>query len=190
MTGVNYFLTEIIAKRFGVLRELVPAARRIYALINPGTVIAHTMKREATEAASVLGVPIEFAFARNSDEIDDSFATMARNKADALFVAPDTFLANRSMQIITLASRYGLPAIYPVREEVELGGLVSYGPSRSEAYAQLGTYAARILKGAKPADLPVVQTTKFELVINLTTAKVLGLKVPASLLARADEVIE
>ena len=190
LTGVNYFLTEVIAKRFAILHELLPAAAHISVLMNPNTVVANSTKQEVIRAASKLGVPIDFVLASDTNEIEAAFAMIARSEADAVFVAPDTFLANRSVQIVTPAARYAIPAIYTVREYVEVGGLLSYGTSRSEVYSQLGTYAALILKGANPADLPVVQTTKFELVINLPTARALGINIPPNLLARADEVIE
>jgi putative tryptophan/tyrosine transport system substrate-binding protein len=190
LTGVNYFLTEVIAKRFGIFREILPDAGHISVLMNPGTAIADSIKQEVTKAASALLMSIDFVVARDSDEIDAAFSTIARNMADAVFVAPDTFLANRSVQIVTLAARHAIPTAYSNREAVEVGGLMSYGPSRSEVYSQLGTYAANILRGANPADLPVVQTTKFELVINLPTAKAIGLTIPASVIATADEVIE
>jgi putative ABC transport system substrate-binding protein len=141
-------------------------------------------------AASTINVQLEIARARDSDEIDAALVTLVRNKADALMVAPDTFFANRRVQIVTLAARHVIPAIYTVRAYVENGGLMSYGTSLNDAYRQLAIYTSRILKGEKPADLPVVQLSKFDLIINVRTAKALGLEIPATLLARADEVIE
>jgi putative ABC transport system substrate-binding protein len=191
-TGVNFFLAEIMAKRLGLLRELLPAATRFGAMINPNlqTVTAEAATQELTAAGSALGVQIDVVRATDSREIEAAFATLKDRGAEALFVAPDTFFSNRRIQIATLAASHALPAIYPVREFVEAGGLMSYGTSLTEVYRQLAIYAGRILKGAKPADLPVVQSTKFELVINLPTARSLRLDIPATLLARADDVIE
>jgi putative ABC transport system substrate-binding protein len=180
----------LVAKRLGLLRELLPAAARISALVNPNAVNTADIIKDFEAAAAILGIQFEIAHARDSREIEVAFATLARNKADALMVAPDTFFAGRDVQIVTLAMRHAIPAVYTVRAYVEHGGLMSYGPSVSEAYRQLGVYVARILKGEKPADLPVVQVNKLDLVINMPTARALGLEVPPSLLARADEVIE
>jgi putative ABC transport system substrate-binding protein len=191
-TGVNYFLGEIMAKRLGVLRELLPAATRFGAMINPNltTFTAEAATQELTAAGSALGIEIDIVRARDSREIEAAFDTLADKRVEALFVGPDTFFSNRRVQIVTLAARHGIPAIYPVREFVEAGGLMSYGTDLTEVYRQLAIYAGRILKGAKPADLPVVQSTKFELVINRPTARALRLDIPAALLARADQVIE
>ena len=189
-TGVNSFMSELVAKRLGLLRELLPAAARIGALVNPNAAITADFIKEFEAAAVILGVQVEIAHAGDSREIEVAFATLARNKADALMVAPDTFFASRNVQIVTLATRHALPAVYTVRAYVEHGGLMSYGSSVPEAYRQLAVYAARILKGEKPADLPVVQVNKLDLVINMPTARALGLEVPPMLLARADEVIE
>jgi putative tryptophan/tyrosine transport system substrate-binding protein len=191
-TGVNYFLAEIMSKRLSLLREPLPAATRFGALINPNlqTFTAEAATQELTAAGSSLGVQIDVVHASDSREIESAFYTLKDKGAEALFVGPDTFLSNRRLQIATLAATHALPAIYPVREFVEAGGLMSYGTSLTEVYRQLAIYAGRILKGAKPADLPVVQSTKFELVINLPTAHALRLDIPATLLARADEVIE
>jgi putative tryptophan/tyrosine transport system substrate-binding protein len=188
--GVNYFLTELVAKRLQLLRELFPAVTRFGVLINPSAVATESVKRATITAVSTMGVQAEFVEARDSHEIDSAFVALATNKTPALLVAPDTFFANRNVQIVTLAARHGIPAIYTVREYVEAGGLISYGPNLAEPYRQLGIYAARILRGAKPTELPVVQSTKIELVINQATARALGLELPAMLLARADEVIE
>jgi putative ABC transport system substrate-binding protein len=187
-TGVNYFLSELVAKRLELLRELVPTARRVGVLANPTA--ASTSMTEVMTAASRVGFELQFVEARDPNQIDAAFATLAANNIPALVVLPDTFFVGRRAQIVALAARHGMPAIYTVREYVEEGGLISYGPSLIEPYHQLGVYTARILKGAKPADLPVVQSTKFEMAINLKTAKALGLEVPPMLLARADEVIE
>jgi putative tryptophan/tyrosine transport system substrate-binding protein len=187
-TGVNYFLTELVAKRLELLRELVPTARRVGVLVNPNS--ASTAPREAMTAASSIGLHSELVQARDAREIEAAFATFVHNSADGLLVLPDTFFADQRVQIATLAARHAIPAIYTVREYVEAGGLISYGPDLREPFRQLGLYTARILKGAKPADLPVVQVTKIELVINLKAANSLGLQVPQTLLATADEVIE
>jgi putative ABC transport system substrate-binding protein len=190
-TGVNYFLTELVAKRMELLHEIIPAAARFGLLINPNSASAESFTREATAAASTIGVHADLVQARDAREIEVAFTTFVHNKTDALLVLPDTFFATSGrVQIVTLAAHNAIPAIYTVREYVQSGGLMSYGPSLTEAYRQLGLYAARILKGAKPADLPVVQSTKIELVINLATARALHLEIPPKLLAIADEVIE
>ena len=189
-TGVNFFLNEIVAKRLDLLRELVPAASRYGAMLNPNQAVAEDVAQELRAAGSLLGLQIDLVRARNSHEIEAAFATLKDNGAEALFVAPDTVFVNRRVQITTLAATHAIPAIYTVREYVEVGGLMSYGTDLTEVYRQLAIYAGRILKGAKPADLPVVQSTKFELLINLPTARALRLEVPPTLLARADEVIE
>jgi ABC-type uncharacterized transport system substrate-binding protein len=189
-TGVNSFMSELVAKRLGLLRELLPAAGHFGALVNPSAKTTEAFIKEFTAAAATLRVQLEIAHARDSREIETGFATLARNKADALMVAPDTYFASRNVQIVTLATRHAIPAIYTVRAYVEHGGLMSYGPSVPDTYRQLGIYAGRILKGDKPADLPVVQSTKLDLIINMPTARAIGLEVPPTLLARADEVIE
>jgi putative tryptophan/tyrosine transport system substrate-binding protein len=190
-TGVNYFITELTAKRLGVLHELLPVAVRLGALVNPNATIAEGFTKDVRAAASTINIQMEIAYARDSREIEAAFATFARNKIDGLMVAPDTLFATKGRaQIVALATRYAIPAIYTVREYVEDGGLISYGPSVPDAYRQVAVYAGRIIKGAKPADLPVVQSTKIELVINLKTAKAIGIDIPDKLLALADEVIE
>jgi putative tryptophan/tyrosine transport system substrate-binding protein len=189
-TGVNSFMSELVAKRLGLLRELLPAAARVGALVNPDAATTADFIKDFEAAAAILGVQFEIAHARDSRGIEAAFATLAGNKTDALMVAPDTFFASRNVQIVTLATRHAIPAVYTVRAYVEHGGLMSYGPSVQEAYRQLAVYAARILKGEKPADLPVVQVAKFELVINLKTAKALGVKISDNLLSLADEMIE
>jgi putative tryptophan/tyrosine transport system substrate-binding protein len=190
VTGVNYLISELGAKRLGLLRELLPAAVRFAALVNPNATIAEGFTKDLTAAASTLGIRVEIVHARDDRELEDAFATLARDKIDALMVAPDTFFASRRVQIVTLATRHAIPAIYAVRLYVENGGLVSYGPSIRDTYRRLGVYAGRILKGDKPVDLPVVQSTKLDLVINMPTARALGVTVPPTLLAIADEVIE
>ena len=189
-TGVNSFAAELGAKQLGLLRELLPTAARIGLLINPTNPIVEGVTKDVTAASSATEVQIDVIRASDSREIEAAFATLVRNRADALVVGVDSFFTNRRLQVATLATRHAIPAVYIGREFVEVGGLITYGTSLTEVYRQLGAYAGRILKGAKPADLPVVQSTKFELVINLITAKALGLDVPPSLLARADEVIE
>jgi len=189
-TGVNNFMSELVAKRLGLLRDLLPAAALFSALVNPNEATAEAFTKDFLAAAATLNVQVEIAHARDSHEIEAAFATLARNKTGALMVAPDTLFASRNVQIVTLATRHAIPAIYTVRAYVEHGGLMSYGPSVPDTYRQLAVYAGRILKGDKPADLPVVQSTKLDLVINLPTARALGLDVPPTLLARADEVIE
>jgi putative tryptophan/tyrosine transport system substrate-binding protein len=188
-TGVNFFQAELGAKQLGLLRELVPTATRIGLLVNPTNANVEGVTKDVT-AASTSGLQIDVVRASDTREIESAFATLVRNKADALVVAPDPFFYSRQVQLATLAARHALPAIYNVREYPQIGGLMSYGTSLTEVYRQLGDYTGRILKGAKPADLPVVQSIKFEFVINLPTARALGLEIPPSLLARADEVIE
>lgn len=191
LTGINYFTTEVVAKRLGMLCELVPKARRIAVLINPADATnAETTIRDVGSAARTLGLQIETYRASTAEEIDAVFAALARARPDALFVGPGAFFNTQRVQLATLAARNALPATYAVRGYAEAGGLMSYGTSIPDAFRQVGRYAGRILKGEKPADLPVVQSTKFEFVINMRTAKALGLSVPPSLLATADEVIE
>jgi len=187
-TGVNFFSDELVAKRLELLRELVPAATRVAVLLNPTT--AGTMLRDVETAAGTMGLQIKVINASTSRDIDTAFATFGRERPDALFVTGGPFLLSRRMQLALLAARYAIPTSYGSREYAEMGGLMTYGASLTDAHRQAGVYVGRILKGAKPADLPVMQSTKFELVINLTAARALGLDVLPSLLARADEVIE
>jgi putative ABC transport system substrate-binding protein len=192
-TGINFFVSEVAAKRLGLLHELVPKALRIAVLVNPANAsTAEATLREIPEAARTLGLEIHVLNASTSREIEAAFATLVsgRANADALLVAPDAFLFSRRVQFATLAARHAIPAAYPQREVVEIGGLMSYGTDILDMYRQVGVYSGQILKGAKPADLPVVQSTKFEFVINLQTARALGIDVPPTLLARADVVIE
>jgi putative ABC transport system substrate-binding protein len=191
MTGINFFVYELAAKRLALLRELVPAATRLTVLVNPANA-AHTEAtlKDVEMAARAIGLQIEIVNASTSREIDGAFAGLARERTDALFVLPDPFFIMRRVQIVQLAARHAIPATYPVRDFAELGGLMSYGTNTVDAWRQAGVYTGRILKGAKPADLPVVQSSKFELVINAQTARMLGITVPPSLLAIADEVIE
>jgi putative ABC transport system substrate-binding protein len=190
-TGINFFIYELEAKRLGILRELVPAATRVAVLVNPAN--ATTMEstlRDVPAAARAMGLQIQVFNASTSREIEAAFAGFVSARVDALFLAPDGFFNSRRVQITTLAARHTLPAAYPQRDFAEAGGLISYGSNVSDAYRQVGVYVGRVLKGAAPADLPVVQSAKFELVINLPTSRTLGLEVPPMLLARADEVIE
>jgi putative ABC transport system substrate-binding protein len=191
LTGINFLVGELTAKRLGLLRELVPGAGRVAVLVNPAnTANTETTLRDVEPAARAVGLQVQILKASTSREIEAAFATFVRERPDALFVGNDAFFNARRVQLVLLAGRHGLPAIYWDREFAEAGGLMSYGSNIVDVYRQVGVYAGRILKGAKPADLPVVQSTKFELVINAVTARMLGLDVPPTLLARADEVIE
>jgi len=190
-TGINFFAQEVTAKRLGLLHELVPKAVRIAVLVNPANVpTAEAALREIPDAARAIGLQIQVLNASTSREIEAAFATLGRDRADALFVAADGFFASRRVQFATLATRYGIPAAYASRDIVEAGGLMSYATDILDMFRQVGVYTGRILKGAKPADLPVLQSTKFEFVINLQTARALGIEVPNSLQLLADEVIE
>jgi putative tryptophan/tyrosine transport system substrate-binding protein len=190
-TGINFFSQEVDAKRLGLLHELVPKAIRIAVLLNPANATsAEATLRYVQEAARVIGLEIHVLNASTSREIDTAFATLARERSDALFVAGDAFFNSRRVRFATLAVRDRIPAIYSVSDFVVAGGLMSYGTNLADRIRQVGTYTGNILKGTKPADLPVVQSTKFELVINLQTAKALSIEIPPLLLARADEVIE
>jgi putative ABC transport system substrate-binding protein len=190
-TGFNGFLAEVEAKRLALLHELVPKAVRVAVLVNPANVTnTETTLREVPGAARAMGMQIRILNASTIGEIEAAFATLARERPDALFVAPDAFFLSRCVQIATLAARGRIAAAFSLHDEVVAGGLMSYGTDLADSFRQVGVYTGKILKGAKPADLPVVQSTKFELVINLTTAKALGLTVPETLLATADEVIQ
>jgi putative ABC transport system substrate-binding protein len=190
-TGINFFFNEVVPKRFGLLHELVPKAVRVSALVNPANSASiETALRAVQEAASGLGLAIHIVNASTSGEIDEAFATLARERTDALLVVPDGFFFSRRVQLAALAARNRVPTTYPAREYVEVGGLMSYGTSLADTFRQVGVYAGSILKGVKPADLPVVQSIKFEFVINLQTARALGLDVPPIVLVSADEVIE
>src|SRR5262249_13124484 len=191
LTGINFFGGEVAAKRLALLRELVPAAARVAVLVNPAnTTVTETTVREVEAAARAMGLQNQVLNASTSGEIDAAFATFARERPDALLVGGDSLFISRRVQLIQLEARHAIPAIYSQRQQAEAGGLISYCASLAEALRQAGLYAGRILKGAKPTDLPVVQSSKFELVINHQTARMLGLTVPSSLLALADEVIE
>jgi putative ABC transport system substrate-binding protein len=188
LTGINLFTIELAAKRLELLRELVPGAARMAVLVTAAS--AETTVRDVEAAKRALGLQIQVFNVSAIREIDAAFATFARERPDALFVPGDPFLSGRRVQLAQLTAFHRLPATYPLRDYAEAGGLMSYGPSITDAFRQIGVYAGRILKGAKPADLPVVQPNKFEFVINAGTARMLGLTVPPTLLATADEVIE
>jgi putative ABC transport system substrate-binding protein len=191
-TGINFFSSEVIAKRLGLLHDLVPKAARIAVLINPGNApTAEATLRDIPEAARALGLQIQVLKASTSREIEAAFATtLGPEPADALFVGNDAFFNSRRVQFAVLAVRHAIPAIYSTREYPEVGGLMAYGTDVASRFRQAGVMSGQVLKGAKPADLPVLQSTKFEFVINMQTARALGLEVPAQLLATVDEVIE
>jgi ABC-type uncharacterized transport system substrate-binding protein len=191
LTGINFFSGELTAKRLELLRELVPAATRVAVLVNPANAPnTETTLKEVEAAARAIGLQIQVLNASTIREINAAFATFARERPDALFVGIEPFFNGRRTQLVHLATRHAVPASYPARDFAEAGGLMSYGADIADVWRQVGSYAGLILKGAKPADLPVVQSSKFELVINTQTATMLGLDVPPMLLARADEVIE
>jgi putative ABC transport system substrate-binding protein len=191
LTGINFFAAELAAKRLAILHELVPKAVRIAVLVNPANIpVTESVLRNALEPARALGLQTQVLNASTNDEIEAAFATLVRDRADALFVAPDVFFTSRRVQFATLAASHRIPASYPNRQAVETGGLMGYDSDRVGMYRQVGAYTGQILKGAKPADLPVLQSTKFELVINLQTARALGLDIPFHLQRRADELIE
>jgi putative tryptophan/tyrosine transport system substrate-binding protein len=190
-TGINFFGHEVATKRLGLLHELVPKAVRIAVVVNPANApSAEAALRAIPDAARAIELQTQFLKASTSEEIEAAFATLLRDRADALFVAGDAFFVSRRVQFATLTARHAIPAIYALRGYVEAGGLTSYGTDDLDRFRQAGIYTGQILKGAKPADLPVMQSTKFEFVINLVTARALGLEVPPTVLARADEVIE
>ena len=190
ITGVTSMNAEIETKRLGLLHELLPRATRFAVLVNPNSPLAESDIKNAQASAKAIGGQIEILTASTNREIDAAFASLVQRRAEALLIGPDVFFTNRRVQLATLAVRHGVPAIYSFREFAEAGGLMSYGTSNTDRDRQVGVYAGRILKGEKPEDLPILQPTKFEFVINLQTARTLGLEVPSTLLARADEVIE
>jgi putative tryptophan/tyrosine transport system substrate-binding protein len=190
VTGVNYMQTQLAAKQLGLLHELLPKAARFAVLVNPDNPIAtETTTGELQAAASSIGVQVEVFRASKNDEIEKAFAAISLTRFDALLVSTGQLFSNR-VEFAVLAARYAVPAMYYDREFAEVGGLISYGSSLAEQYRETGTYTGRVLNGERPIDMPVIQATKFELVINLKTAKALGVDVPPQLLARADEVIE
>ena len=190
LTGFNLFSGELSAKRLELLRAMVPGAARVAVLVNPTNPALETTVRDVEAAARAKGLQIQVFNASTSGEINAAFASFARERPDAVFVQLDVFLNSRRAQLVNLASRHALPAIYANRDVVEMGGLLSYGTDIADAFRQVGVYTGRILKGAKPAELPVLQSSKYELVINHQTARMLDLTVPPPLLAVADEVIE
>ena len=191
VTGINFFAGELVAKRLRLLHDLLPKAVRVAVLLNPANAaIAGSALRAMQEAAPIIGLKIQILNATTIGEIDAAFATLARERPDALFVASDAFFTSRRVQFATLTARERLPAAYPNREYVAAGGLMSYGTDLADMYHQVGLYTGNILKGAKPANLPVTQSTKFEFVINLHTARALGIEVPSGVLSIADQLIE
>jgi len=190
-TGVNFFVAEVVAKRLGLLHDLVPAAARIAVMVNPANAaLAEATLRDLKKSTGMLGLQIQVFEAGTSREIDAAFAAIARERADALFVAPDAFFHSCRAQFVTLAARNRIPASYSSRDYPEVGGLMSYGTDNLDSSRQVGVYAGKILNGAKPADLPVTQSIRFEFVINLQTARALGIEVPNAIQLLADEVIE
>jgi putative tryptophan/tyrosine transport system substrate-binding protein len=190
LTGVSFFANQLETKRLGLLHELVPQADEVAVLINPSQPAAQEQSNEVMEAARVLGISVHILNARSEGDFDAAFAMIVQKRFGALLVAADPFFSSRRDQLVSLAARHAVPAIYEWRDFPATGGLASYGTSLTDAFRQAGVYVGRILKGVKPADLPAVQTIKFEFVINLRTAKALGIDVPPMLSARADEVIE
>jgi ABC-type uncharacterized transport system substrate-binding protein len=190
-TGIHFFTSDVVAKRLALLHDLVPSATRVAALINPTDAPrAEAVLSDLRAAARSIGAQLQILNASTSREIDTAFAALVRERADALFVGPDSFFNSRRVQLANMAAHHSIPTAFAVREYVEAGGLMSYGTNIADMFRQVGVYCGRILKGAKPADLPVLQSTKFELVINVQTARMLGLAVPPSLLSIADEAIE
>jgi putative ABC transport system substrate-binding protein len=189
-TGLNIFITAIEAKRLGLLRELVPTAARIAVIVNPNSPEVDSQLNDVQTGADAVGWELQILRVGSEAEFDSAFATLARSAVEALLVAADPFFNSQRERIVALAARHKIPAIYEARGYAVAGGLMSYGPNLPDAYRQVGLYTGQILKGAKPANLPVIQPTALELVINLKTAKALGLEIPPTLLARADEVIE
>jgi putative ABC transport system substrate-binding protein len=189
-TGINFFVNEIVAKRLTLLHDMVPKAVRIGVIVNPANPQTEIALKELDSAARAIGLAIHIANAGTIREIDAAFEMIVREHADALFLAPDQFLGSRRVQIVTLATRHALPSSYSGRSIVEVGGLMSYGTNTDDAYRQEGVYTGRILKGEKPTDLPVIQSTRLEFIINLSTARALGIDISPTLIALADEVIE
>jgi putative ABC transport system substrate-binding protein len=190
-TGINFFTGEVVAKRLALLHELLPGVARVAAFINPADASrAEALREEVEVAARTVGMQLQILNPSTNREIDAAFSALVRERTDALFVGPDAFYNSRRVQLANMAARHVIPTAFAVREYVDAGGLMSYGTSLADMYREVGAYCGRILKGAKPSDLPVLQSTKFELVINAQTARMLGITVPPSLMARADEVIE
>jgi putative ABC transport system substrate-binding protein len=190
LTGINFFSGELAAKRVELLHDMVPAAARVAVLADPTFTLTESLVRDAETAAQAKGLQVKVLSASTSREINAAFANFVSERSDVLYVGPSPFFISRRVQLTQLAARHAVPAIYSVRQYTEAGGLMSYGTSQTDAFRQMGVYTGRILKGVKPADLPVIQSTKFELVINAETARMLDLTVPPTLLSIADEVIE
>jgi putative ABC transport system substrate-binding protein len=190
VTGISSMSGDLGAKRLGLLQELVPRAARFAVLVNPNNPLVEAYLTDVRAAAAVIGRPIEVLTANRSRDIDTAFATLVEKRVDVLVVGLDPLFVSRRVELAALAARHAVPALYPFRDDAEAGGLMSYGPSNTDLVRQAGIYTGRVLKGEKPADMPILRATKFELVINLKTAKALGLEIPPNLLARADEVIE
>jgi ABC-type uncharacterized transport system substrate-binding protein len=191
LTGINFFSSELVPKRLELLRELLPKAARVALLVDPSNVgQGERTEKEVQAAARILGLQIQTLNATSSREIDAAFAALVRERADALFVSPSGLFNGRRVQLATMAARHAVPMTSATREIAEAGGLMSYGPNIADAWRVVGVYAGRILKGATPRELPVEQPSKFEFIINAQTARMLGLEIPPTLLARADEVIE
>jgi putative ABC transport system substrate-binding protein len=191
VTGVNFFVNEVVAKRFGLLHEMVPRAVRIGVIVNPNNPVGtESTLEQLREAARVIGLQIQIVKAGTIRDIDAAFETLVREHSDALLVGPDAFFSSRRVQFATLSARHAIPASYSNRTFPEVGGLMSYGTDLADMFRQAGVYTGQILQGNKPADLPVVQSTRFEFVINVGTARALGIAVPPTMLALADEVID
>jgi putative ABC transport system substrate-binding protein len=191
VTGVNVLTSDVVAKRLRLLHDLLPNAVRIAVLVDPNNAtITKTTVQDVQKAAPIMGLQTQIINATTVGEINEVFAAFERERPDALFVAPDPWLTSRRVQLATLTARHRIPAAFSLRDFVEVGGLMSYGPDFTDMFRQVGVYTGSILKGAKPGDLPVLQSTKFEFVINLQTARALGIEVPSGLLSIADEVIE
>jgi putative ABC transport system substrate-binding protein len=190
LTGINLVSAELVAKRLELLRELMPGAVRVAVFVNPTSPYTETTIRDAQAAGRSMGLQIQIVNASTGSEIDAAFADLARERPDALFVGNDPFFTSRRVQLAILSARHVLPMVSGTREIAEVGALMSYGSNIADAWRQVGVYTGRILKGAKPSDMPVAQANKFELVVNVQTARMLGLTVPSTLLARADEAIE
>ena len=189
LTGINFFNRELASKQLEFLRELVPSANRVAVLVNPTDAMKSTLQ-DVESAARIKGLQIQFVHASTSREIDAVFAAFERERPDALFVTADPFFGSRRLQLSLLAMRHAVPAIYSGREYAEVGGLISYGSDITDAYRRAGVYVGRILKGAKPKDMPVIQSEKLELIVNAQSARALGLTVPQSLMVEADDVLE
>jgi putative tryptophan/tyrosine transport system substrate-binding protein len=190
LTGVNFFTTELAAKRLDLLRELVPGLTRVAVLVNPANPNTEATLKEVAAAARSMSLQVQVFNASSRQDIDAVFATVVRERPDGVFIGGDPFFISRRVQLTNLTVRHAIPAAFSQREYAEIGGLISYGSNIADAYRQVGVYVGRILKGAKPAELPVVQASKFELIINHPTARILGLQIPDKLIALADEVIE